>query len=940
MRKYLLFLFVLCIGWGTAFAQRDTEHWFAPMKAGETISGFEQALFFSTDSTTPFPVNIYSNNVLLGTVTVSKGSPQQFDLSEDDIIATDVADCFTVKGRGLYVQGTKPFYATLRFSVPSHGEIVTSKGKAGIGKLFYTPLADIRYDLDQDNFTVGILATEDNTTVTVSGYKPNVQFTNGTSGNTNPTMTFTLNKGQSYLIEGSATVTANRTGFIGAKIEATKPISVTSGHFTGNFANTSNFTGTDIIMDQAVPVERLGDRFVLIKGYGDITQHTEGAIIIATENNTEIRINGNPTPVATINAGGYYRVLSNFYQNKGNNHYNMLIETSKNVYVYQLLNGVSGTSNNQEGYNYIPPLNCYLPRKIDELGLVNVMPGASLTPTVKLNILTEAGANIKVNGVTPPAVQGPYPVTGSTGWVTYSIPNVSGNYTITSDLAVTAGIAAGSGAMGYGGYFAGFSSIPAIAKSSGDCIPGLVLEVDSEYTSYQWNLNGTPIPGANSYTYTPTVGGVYTCTVKQGTCAPVVTPPYNAYSCLYHSTMDITACSTVQIKPTFTMNTTQTPVPSTVVITQNPANGVASVDPVTGVVSYSPNSSFIGNDSFKFKFCGNNTAFPDCEEITVNVTVPPYPVVKDQALTECYNPANPVQGIFNLKEAAVTTETGVTIKYYLSLADAQNGTNEITNPANYLTPATVVYAKVINNGGCFNIAKITLNVTPPTYSTVLKDISICMEDRATLDAGPGFTYLWNTGATTQTITGVTIGEYWVDLTKNGCTTRQYVKVYKNASPVVTGIDISNNTVTLTVGGGQPPYEYSADGIQWGSSNTFSNLPRGHNTFYIRDSNDCDPIAVAVTVPNLVNTITPNGDGINDTVDYSALGYKNELTMNIFDRYGAKIFEANSKNGYRWDGKLNGKAVPSGTYWYEVKWNEGSTEAPLPVKFAGWILVKN
>ena len=63
-------------------------------------------------------------------------------------------------------------------------------------------------------------------------------------------------------------------------------------------------------------------------------------------------------------------------------------------------------------------------------------------------------------------------------------------------------------------------------------------------------------------------------------------------------------------------------------------------------------------------------------------------------------------------------------------------------------------------------------------------------------------------------------------------------------------------------------------------------------------------------------------------------------MNIFDRYGAKIFEANSKNGYRWDGKLNGKAVPSGTYWYEVKWNEGSTEAPLPVKFAGWILVKN
>lgn len=283
------------------------------------------------------------------------------------------------------------------------------------------------------------------------------------------------------------------------------------------------------------------------------------------------------------------------------------------------------------------------------------------------------------------------------------------------------------------------------------------------------------------------------------------------------------------------------------------------------------------------------------------------------------------------------TSEAVRGTYYASLSDAQNMRNALSNIK--VNDGQTYYLRLEGNNPCANIATITFKVNIPQHSTTLHDLQICNGSTSVLDAGSGFTaYKWSTGETTQSITAG-VGDYWVDLySANACVYRQYVKVSAIVSPQISSIDIKDNVATINVMGGTAPYLYSLDGGAWQSSNIFTNISEGRHTISVRSQNGCEPVSQDFVNLRLVNVITPNGDGLNDVIDYSGLMTKANVKLHIYDRYGALVFEGNRANRFIWDGKAKGRPLPTATYWYLIEWQEPNTDTW--VKKASWILLEN
>ena len=73
--------------------------------------------------------------------------------------------------------------------------------------------------------------------------------------------------------------------------------------------------------------------------------------------------------------------------------------------------------------------------------------------------------------------------------------------------------------------------------------------------------------------------------------------------------------------------------------------------------------------------------------------------------------------------------------------------------------------------------------------------------------------------------------------------------------------------------------------------------------------------------DIVNSFTPNDDGVNDYWDFVNLKYYSKIIISVFDRNGFKVYSCFDEN-CKWDGKMDGKELPAGTYYYTIDLNDG------------------
>gem|GEM_PF-1777939 len=180
---------------------------------------------------------------------------------------------------------------------------------------------------------------------------------------------------------------------------------------------------------------------------------------------------------------------------------------------------------------------------------------------------------------------------------------------------------------------------------------------------------------------------------------------------------------------------------------------------------------------------------------------------------------------------------GVSVPLDATTANAtyvwQDGSTAATFDAT--TPGTYTVAVTVDD--CTSSDSFTLsNFTLQTVD-LGPDLTICQGQGTTIGtAVPGATYVWSTGATTETIGVSTAGLYWVDVSLNGCVVRDEVVVSVTPLPAFTlGPDRSICPGTTTVLDATVPGATYA----WSTGSSTPTITVGPGTYSVTVSaNDC------------------------------------------------------------------------------------------------------
>ena len=437
-----------------------------------------------------------------------------------------------INDSGYIIESQGLTYVSFRFNSPDavqggqvynyHSGAYVSKGESALGSKLrtatFTNSASGGGGNGVPQHFISILATQDNTKVTLSDFPPGIEFTNNDliGAQTSPLILPVLNENETYILGFSPSHSQSSTiqeALIGALVSSedelggtdVKPVVVVSGSIGGSLRD-GTYQNTDYGLDQITDINLLGSEYIFIKG--NALDEIEKIILIADEDGTPIFKDGVDTGLVldkgehTIYRGGEYTNGSNMYISTYDPSTTPTTAPKKLV-AYQGI-GYSGGSNPgaNQGLVFVPPLSCSSRGNIDNIPLINRIASNKMLGGT-LTILTEDGAVLEIFRQEPgqPSVliadnqgsSGVYDLTteakdvnGKPGYKTYSLLSqtnliLEDNIAVKSDkelyLASSTYSAFGSG----GSFYSGFVTDPQVQ-------PDLTISPLGICISFRWSV--------------------------------------------------------------------------------------------------------------------------------------------------------------------------------------------------------------------------------------------------------------------------------------------------------------------------------------------------------------------------------------------------------------------------------------------------------------------
>ena len=466
--KNLAWLVVLgCLGM-SSWAQVDTEFWFVAPEVTATHGDSPVLLRFATfDAPADVVVDMPANgNYGVYNLTIPANSAVSIDLT-DSLSWYENQPFNEVLDKGLHITSTTSISAYYEVNMGNNPDIFALKGDNALGTSFHLPFQNFTNNGFSTTSGFDIVATEDNTVVTITPSQDLVGHPAGV-----PFEVVLPVAGSTYAARAAGSESFQHA--TGTTVTSNRPVAVT---LHDDSASGAMFGGgcLDLMGDQLVPDDVLGTEYVAVHGY--LGGH-DRLQIVATTNNTSVSVDG--AVVAVLQAGESHSHELNTPS--------AFIESSAPVAVWQ-----STGFGCELGGAQLPSVKC--------TGSNSTVFVRSTPETMRLNVLVPAGGqnDFLFNGNPGVLTAGMFaPVPGNTNWLFAQVTTLEGLIQVgqatrienTSTIFHLGIINGGASSGTRFGYFSDYGALKyqAVNQTLHPCIGDLLtLEVDPiENGLYEW----------------------------------------------------------------------------------------------------------------------------------------------------------------------------------------------------------------------------------------------------------------------------------------------------------------------------------------------------------------------------------------------------------------------------------------------------------------------